>query len=365
MAKNIVICCDGTNNEIVGDQTNVLRLYRMLVRDENQHLYYDAGVGTKVDPTTLWWWRRRFLKQFDSAVGASIRSNVLDAYRFLLHRYEPNDNVFLFGFSRGAYTVRALAGMVKRCGVLRVDDSHLAEYAWAVYSNEDHLKDRSRMFGGSARIKKVFAQPGNIHFVGVWDTVSSFGWFYDQLTLPNTANNDCIAHVRHAMSIDERRGFFKPNHFWPPEGQDCVEVWFAGVHADVGGGYCDQESGLARLSLRWMVWEAKKWGLRIDASREAEVLKKIGNPKIRDELAPRHDESKKLKWRLGALLPRIAYSGARKGRVCRWPNFAKARVLPEGAQVHRSVELRRREPSSNYNPRLPNKYVVIDDNVAS
>lgn len=100
MAKNIVICCDGTNNEIVGDQTNVLRLYRTLVRDENQYLYYDAGVGTKVDPTALSWWRRRFLKKFDSAVGASIRSNVLDAYRFLLRRYEPNDNVFLFGFSR-------------------------------------------------------------------------------------------------------------------------------------------------------------------------------------------------------------------------------------------------------------------------
>ena len=122
MPKNIVICCDGTNNEIVGDQTNVLRLYRMLQKDEHQQLYYDAGVGTKVDPTALWWGRRRLLKQFDAAVGTSIRAHVVDAYRFLIERYEPSDKVYLFGFSRGAYTVRVLAGLIKRCGLLGPDD---------------------------------------------------------------------------------------------------------------------------------------------------------------------------------------------------------------------------------------------------
>src|SRR5580698_10256217 len=98
MGKNIVICCDGTNNEIVGDQTNVLRLYRML-SEEEQVAFYDPGVGTKADPTALWWWKRRFLKTFDAAVGESIRADVLDAYRFLVRCYEPDDKIFLFGFS--------------------------------------------------------------------------------------------------------------------------------------------------------------------------------------------------------------------------------------------------------------------------
>ncbi len=366
MPKNIIICCDGTNNEIVGDQTNVLRLYRMLSQGEQQIAFYDPGVGTKADPTALWWWKRRVLKTFDAAVGESIRANVLDAYRFLLQRYEPDDHIFLFGFSRGAYTVRALAGMIKRCGLLEKDGAHLAEYAWAVYSNEDHSGDRSRMFGGSARIKKVFGRPIAIHFVGVWDTVSSFGWFYDQLTLPDTTTNDRITHARHAMSIDERRAFFRPNLFWttdawPGEGQDCIQVWFAGVHADIGGGYPDKEAGLARLSLRWMLGEAKSCGLHTELTSELEMLNRLGDPNIADELGPRHDESRKWKWRLAGWLPRVAYSKSRKGRLPRWPNRAHARFISDGAFVHRSVEARIRGLSPAYTPQLPSRYVVVDD----
>jgi uncharacterized protein (DUF2235 family) len=366
MPKNIVICCDGTNNEIVGDQTNVLRLYRMLSQNERQIAFYDPGVGTKADPTALWWWKRRLLKTFDAAVGENIRANVLDAYRFLVRCYEPDDDIFLFGFSRGAYTVRALAGMLKRCGLLSTDGAHLAEYAWAVYSNEDHSADRSRMFGGSARIKKVFGRPVVIHFVGVWDTVSSFGWFYDQLTLPDTASNDRITHARHAVSIDERRAFFKPNLFWttdawPKEGQDCVQVWFAGVHADVGGGYPDKDAGLARLSLQWMLGEARSCGLRTEPVQETDMLNRLGSEGTPDALAPQHDESKKWLWWLGSLLPRVAYSKQRKGRIPRWPNLARARVLYEGALIHRSVETRMRDLSPRYNPKLPTQFSVIDD----
>src|SRR4051812_4243729 len=132
MAKNIVICCDGTNNEIVGNQTNVLRLFRMLDRSPNQLLFYDAGVGTKADPTAQWPWRRMVRKRLDSAIGVSIRTHVLDAYRFLVEHFQPGDQVFLFGFSRGAYTVRALAAMIRNCGLLCPEFSNLADYAWAV-----------------------------------------------------------------------------------------------------------------------------------------------------------------------------------------------------------------------------------------
>src|SRR4029077_16871298 len=94
MGKYIFICCDGTNNEIAGDQTNVLRLFRMLIRDDQQQSFYDAGVGTKADPTALWPWRRYLRKRFDGAVGTSIRDNVVAAYRFLMNCYDAVDRVF-------------------------------------------------------------------------------------------------------------------------------------------------------------------------------------------------------------------------------------------------------------------------------
>jgi uncharacterized protein (DUF2235 family) len=266
--------------------------------------------------------------------------------------------------------VRALAGMLKRCGLLNVDSAHLAEYAWAVYSNEDHTGDRKRMFGGSARIKKVFSRQVTIHFVGVWDTVSSFGWFYDQLSLPDTAANELITHARHALAIDERRAFFQPNMFWPTEKwptekQDCIQVWFAGVHADVGGGYPDQEAGLARISLRWMLAEAKSFDLRTDAVQETDMLGRLGKPGVADEIGPQHDESKKCKGRLGGLLPRVAYSKAHEGRFLSWPNWAQARVIDDGVLIHRSVATRKRDLSPPYSPGLPTDFTWVDDKVAA
>jgi uncharacterized protein (DUF2235 family) len=365
MGKNIIICCDGTNNAITGDQSNVLRLFRMLDRSEKQQVFYDSGVGTKADPTALWPWRRYLRKKFDEGVGDSIRDNVLDAYRFLMHCFSPDDKIYLFGFSRGAYTVRALAAMIKRCGLLSPEFAHLAEYAWAVFSDEDQAHDARSMFGGAARIKKVFSRPAEIHFVGVWDTVSSFGWLWDQLTLPNTANNDSIRHVRHALSIDEQRAFFRPNLFRPPKGQDCREMWFAGVHADVGGGYKADEAGLARIALCWMLCEAKACGLVIDSALEAEVLSRVGDADTRDEFAQQHDESIKRGWRLLGWLPRRAYDGSGKRRW-RWPNRAARRELPECALIHSSVLVRMQNPQLNYKPVLPSRFTFVGfENVGS
>jgi uncharacterized protein (DUF2235 family) len=361
MGKNIVICCDGTNNAIVGDQTNVLRLFRMLSRDSNQEIFYDAGVGTKADPTALWPWRRFVRKEFDAAVGNSIRDNVLDAYRFLIQRYDPDDKVFLFGFSRGAYTVRALGALIARCGLLRPEYAHLCEYAWSVFSDEDHSNDRRRRFGGVARIKKVFGAAAEIHFVGVWDTVSSFGWFWDQLTLPDTATNPVLAHVRHAISIDETRAFFTPNFFHPAQGQDCKEVWFAGVHGDVGGGYADSEAGLARVALRWMISEARVLGLHIDSVLQDEMLQRMGDRAVPDELGPQHDESRRRVWRIAAWLPRRAFSGAKSGRKWRWPNRPRKRAIPEGAWIHQSVQSRIQQSVPAYSPQLPSQFTFVND----
>lgn len=362
MPKNIVVCCDGTNNAIVGNETNVLRLFRMLVRDAYQTTYYDAGVGTRADPTAQWPLRRLIRKRLDGAIGVSIRANVLEGYRFLMRQYEAGDRIFLFGFSRGAYTVRAMAGMIKRCGLLHPEYDNLAEYAWSVFSDEDQSGKRQDQFGGSARIKKVFGREIDIHFVGVWDTVSSFGWMWDLLTIPNTARNDAIRHVRHAVSIDEKRCCFQPNRFLPPlpPNQDCKEVWFAGVHADVGGGYEETEAGLARITLRWMLREATELELAVDPLRAAEVFGRMGDPKIPDPLAKQHDESVRLGWRLIGWLPRRAFDSKRGKRIWRWPNWSRSRRLNDGALIHKSVETRMGDATLQYRPKLPANYTYVD-----
>ncbi len=359
MPKNIVICCDGTNNAVAGDQTNVLRLFRTLVRGHAQAVYYDAGVGTRADPTAQWPLRRLVRKQLDAAIGVSVRASVLAAYRFLAHQFAPGDSVYLFGFSRGAYTVRAVAAMVKRCGLLHPEHLNLAEYAWAVFTDEDQSGDARTRFAGAARIKKVFGRAARIHFLGAWDTVSSFGWMWDLLTIPNTATNNMIRHVRHAVSIDERRGCFRPNLVRPAAKQDCLEVWFPGVHADVGGGYRDAEAGLARLPLEWMLREAAGCGLLVDSGRRAEVLKQLGDPACPPPLAAQHDESVRWMWRLIGLLPRRAYDSERGGRAWRWPSGARPRTIPERALIHESALDRMADPRLRYRPKLPREYRVV------
>ena len=163
MPKNIVVCCDGTNNEVAGNQTNVLRLFRMLVRDAGQHAFYDAGVGTKADPTAFWPWQRFVHKRLDAAVGMSIRPNVLAAYRFLLHAHEPGDDVFLFGFSRVPTPSCALAGMIHRCGLLRLDHEDLAEYAWSVYSDEDRAGDSALVNSAAPRNQESLRPRSGCH----------------------------------------------------------------------------------------------------------------------------------------------------------------------------------------------------------
>lgn len=263
--KNIVICCDGTSNEVAGNQTNVLRLFRMLIRDgARQVAFYDSGVGTRADPTAQWRLSRRLQKHLDSAIALSIRAHVLDAYRFLVREYAAGDHIFLFGFSRGAYTVRALAAMIYRCGLLSPEFDNLAPYAWSLFSDEDDTDNREQMFGGAARIRKVFGRKVRVHFVGVWDTVSTFGWIWDLLTVPNTDKNPSIAHIRHALSIDEQRSCFEPILIIPQPNQTVRQVWFPGVHADVGGGYPEKEGGLSRVSLEWMLNEAFVERLLVD-----------------------------------------------------------------------------------------------------
>jgi len=360
MSKNIVICCDGTNNEVHGNQTNVLRLFRMLVREDRQATYYDSGIGTQADPTAHRPVRRRIYKKLDAAVGLGVRDNVLDAYRYLMNHYVAGDQIYLFGFSRGAYTVRALAAMLKRCGLLRPEHGNLAAYAWAVFTDADGVGDEKSKFAGAARIKKVFAREVGVHMIGVWDTVSSFGWIWDPQMIPNTAKTDEIIYVRHALAIDERRAYFRPNHFRLPAGHDELSVWFAGVHADVGGGYSEDEGGLSKLSLEWMMGEAVYLGLLIDQDSAEEQLKRIDDVDGHPELGMMHDESKRFGWRALGMLPKRVFSRDAEKMTWRWPNQAKKRVIEEEAKIHESVQKRMAHSELNYRPELPEKYSVIN-----
>src|SRR5262249_39184470 len=119
-----------------------------------------------------------------------------------------------------------------------------------------------------------------VHLVGAWDTVSSFGWFWDFRTLPYTASNPSVAHVRHALAIDERRAGFPANLFFPGEDQppNCKQVWFAGVRSDVGGGYPEEEASLAKVSLAWMLREAQGLGLLVNDAERAYLMDTKGGP---------------------------------------------------------------------------------------
>ena len=192
MPRNLVICCDGTNNEFGPVKTNVARLAKVLVRDEEQLVFYDPGVGTLPEPTIASKTRASIRKTLSLAFGFGLTVNVQEAYTFLMNHWEPGDRVYLFGFSRGAYTVRVLAGLLRLLGLLPKGNEQLVPYAMRLFgaireqgSNEG-AKDTSKYWRLVNEFRGTFARsiPGQssrmarVHFCGVWDTVSSVGWVW-------------------------------------------------------------------------------------------------------------------------------------------------------------------------------------------
>ncbi len=335
--KNIVICCDGTSNDISGAPTNVLRFYRSLARDEGQLAYYDSGVGTIADPSMLTDPGRAFGKKLDMAVGYSVQRQARQAYRFLSEHWQPDDAVYLAGFSRGAYAVRALAGMVHRLGILRRDSLHLDNLGWSIYSAAD--------FKACANFKYSFStrQDVPIHMMCAWDTVSSFGRITNFKTLPDTRRNPSIAHIRHAVAIHENRACFKANLF-SPENQDCVELWFNGCHSDIGGGYDEQESGLAKIALEWMIDEARELGCRFLEDQvefflgrsDSEYFQRTPDPNDKIHVPVQGF------WHALEFVPRRQWNHHVQPERMTWfaPNLYRDRELPTGARLHSSVNQR-------------------------
>jgi hypothetical protein len=359
--RNIVICCDGTGNEFGDTNSNVVKLYTALEIDAAQVAYYHPGVGTMGDPNQQHRLGREWSRIKGLVFSAGFKTNVLDAYQYLMETYNDGDRLYLIGFSRGAYTVRALAGLLDGYGLLcRGNEGHLP-YAWRLYVNQHDVRTRNAInpaVNSAAAFKETFSHKDfRIHFVGVWDTVSSVGWIYTPLRLFNVAQNKTIATARQALSIDERRCFYQDN-LWGDSlpGQDVEQVWFAGVHSDVGGSYPQESSGLSNIPLQWMLVQAHNAGIRLIPERVKLVL---GEPTTaypacqplyeKPKSSPIHKSLKGLWWALEAL-PHIFYDKDLGEELHRIP-FGAWRKIPDGALVHSSVVQRLKDHGSEYSPK--------------
>jgi uncharacterized protein (DUF2235 family) len=262
--KRIVLCCDGTWNEPDTNPTNVVKIAHHVKPEASdgvqQVVFYDQGVGTQGSLD-------RFI---GGAIGRGIEKNVLDAYRFIVHNYDErdgDDEIYLFGFSRGAYTARAVAGLIHAVGLLKKDLWQQLPQAYQYYRTPPQLRPVDSPFR-----RQATHQP-QIKMIGVWDTVGALGvptpllkdlskhWvgFFDAELSP------LVQHAYHALALDEKRGPFAPS-VWQGKAQNQQEVeqcWFAGVHSDIGGGYAD-DAGVADISLLWIIEKATALGLEFD-----------------------------------------------------------------------------------------------------
>jgi uncharacterized protein (DUF2235 family) len=281
MTRNLVICCDGTANEFAADRTNVLKLAFAAEKDqESQLVYYHPGLGTMAPPGLFTGAGKLVARLAGQAFGFGLKADIRDIYVFLINHYRPGDRIFIFGFSRGAYTARAVVALIHGYGLLGPGNDALVPYAirllWRAKKARTDAQ-RSAYFG----LAKEFRDSLSVtdcrpHFLGVWDTVSSVGWIANPLALPYTQALNGVAVVRHAVSIDERRAFFRTNLITLDPSRDMKEVWFPGDHCDVGGGYVERDSGLSKITLEWMIDEAKNAGLKFDAARVDLVLGRRG-----------------------------------------------------------------------------------------
>ncbi|GLH81309.1 hypothetical protein SSBR45G_62180 [Bradyrhizobium sp. SSBR45G] len=407
--KNIVICCDGTGNEISENISNVLKLYRCLRKTDkttpHQAVFYDPGVGTLTQPDSWHRFKTNFNLVLGLATGYGLDDNVINAYCFLATHYQDGDRIFLFGFSRGAYTVRVLAGLIHKVGLISPDQVNLAGsgvIAYKTYSSDNPKAGRgvtteqesteeegpipeSRDDQAAQFARITSTRWPTIHFVGVWDTVASvIVPRTDRLfALPSleelafTIQNPSVRIFRQAAAMDERRCMFRlkawdmpqtftPNRFNKAKAgpQDSKQVWFAGVHSDVGGGYPELQSAASKYPLLWMIDEAVEaglavnprtvnqlaWGVQRKNSPFSYVAPSIQGP-LHNSMTPA--------WRLLEFLPKSATYKEWPERKVHFgvyiPN-CEPRFIPDGAFIHESVLMRIAE-SKDYRPvNLPLTY---------
>ena len=284
MTRRIAFCADGTWDTVTND-TNVYRISKAIVAiPGEQYSFYDDGVGADGTPIE---------KLLGGAFGAGLFQKIKDGYSTISSVYEAGDEVFIFGFSRGAYTARSLAGMIAACGLpTKNPDSNLVDTAFQAYRDKDKRAAILATLGAYGLVQ------AKMTMVGVWDTVGSLGipaifgavspLLYGFL---DTSLNPQILNAFHAVAVDERRQEF-PATLWdspPAPGQTMEQVYFCGVHCDVGGGYADDAgtgTALSDITFSWMMARAQALGLVFDPG----VLAKYPSPiDKKDALDTKHE----------------------------------------------------------------------------
>jgi uncharacterized protein (DUF2235 family) len=359
--RNLVVCSDGTGNTFRQRESNVSRLVRGLdlTHPGAQLVFYDQGIGT--NPSLVAATReyrdeagkgRTGLEILDPprvrlswplatlaglVAGYGLRANIKEMYGALAKNHRPEDRIFLVGFSRGAFTVRALAGLLYRCGlppaeVARDDEAFRCCFSEAYELYRPHCEDwpRIRRFKSAYRAADV-----EVHFLGLWDTVKSYGGVRPR-SLPHLRHNPIVKTVCHALALDERRSWFLPTSWGGIDAdarnagtlrddpryarQRIEEVWFRGCHSDVGGG--DREARTAMIALRWMLGEATRECLILDPECDGSFFSPDPEPQLH--------ESYGLWWRLSDLIPRWELDNSTRppGYPLRWPGRGKRCVEP-------------------------------------
>lgn len=358
MSKNIVVFSDGTGQEGGTDHnTNVYKLFNLILdRSQRQISFYDPGLGTG--------WR----KATGNIGGRGFSKNVRQCYQFIFQNYEAGDKIFLFGFSRGAATVRSLTGFIHLFGILPRSRGDLIKKAWKIYKIKNHDKRKVR---AEEFINMNHNMWAHVEFLGVWDTVAALGVPSTRIDkvldwiIPHGFHDfrlsKCVKHACHALAIDDVRKAFNPVLFHPYRKKDdekgyervwpddyekdsrVQQVWFMGVHTDVGGGYV--EKGLSDIVLEWMVQHAVRRGLKLYNNKETEKThscKPNSNGEIHDSRKTRFKKiifkRKQRDW---------------KREVFGQPLIPDSVILPLPI-VHQSVECRAdiksKNPDDDYKP---------------
>ncbi|KZP19841.1 hypothetical protein FIBSPDRAFT_743308 [Athelia psychrophila] len=361
-SRNLVICIDGTANEFGITNTNVIELYGQILREESDELeqltYYNSGIGTYAMPSWKSWSHLTQVIQnkIDLVIAWNVEKVIMRAYQWLSHHYQKGDKIFLFGFSRGAFQVRALAGMIDTVGLILPGNDEQIPFAYQHYVNYDATAGKDEAL--APKFKQMFSRTNvRVHFIGVWDTVSSVGLMRPKHMLPRIV--DCCDHVcyfRHALALDERRVKFLPEYVHEGSShtlgeqllhgpEKCTanikEVWFTGTHSDVR---VNTGLQLADIPLLWMRNQAIMAGLHLKA---ADITWKL------TDLERDPKPSLGVIWKVLEYFPvkRLSYKGDQDATTRRL-HRGKSRKIVEGQMIHASVLFR---PGYKPSPAFPNK----------
>lgn len=338
--KRIILCADGTWNEAERKDdktgrpqpTNVLKVARAILPRSNtgidQVVYYHEGVGTEGELDTL----------TGGAFGSGMSQNVRALYRFLVYNFVPGDELYFFGFSRGAFTVRTLAGFMYKVGLLEKDDEYYTREIYDLYALSTPVESAAWQHAFRNIQGERSGLP--IMFIGVWDTVGALGapgllgqvFNRNKYKYHDIGLNPTIQHAYHALAIDERRKPFSPSLWTKPAGWTGTleQVWFAGVHSNVGGSY--SPDGLANEALHWMVEKAEDCGLEFDKP-------------FLQHYEPHHDSVLN-----DSMAPLYRVFGSYERPI--------GHQAADGEMIHQSVLDRMQSPTCHYDPSNVRKYLA-------